>query len=80
MDEHFDKMLKQEEEGARARVEAGQDKGHNALIWELEHVLEEAKKFEFHDFLNTKYPAPKNALVIALGVLRDHAVNGNYDN
>jgi len=53
--------------------------GKKNLIEDLEYILEEAKRGEFGDFTNNKYPAPKIALRERLGDLSDNVVRGRYD-
>ena len=56
------------------------DKGHEDLVSHLELLLIEAKEFEFHDFKNNEYPAPKIELVSRLELLKKNAIDGVYDN
>lgn len=56
------------------------DTGHEALITDLEVLLQEAKDFAFHDFKNEKYATPKVALVDRLNDLATQAKDGKYDN
>lgn len=54
--------------------------GHNALMQDLSEILYEAFHYEFNDFKNEKYAAPKMTLVSKLQEVIDHAKNGKYDN
>jgi len=74
------KMLDDQEQLSREKVKAGTDVGHNALIEDIRDLLIEAEKGEFHDFINDKYPAPKNALAGRLQAIRENVINGKYDN
>lgn len=56
------------------------DKGHKYLIEDIAILLRDAENFEFHDFKNNTYPAPKMALVNRFHELRDNTMNGKYDN
>lgn len=56
------------------------DKRHIKLVKDLENLLEEAKAFEFHDFKNDKYAAPKMELVGFLLAMVDKVKEGGYDN
>lgn len=56
------------------------DAGHSALIADLSALLEEAKDFEFHDFKNSKYAAPKMELMEKILVIADKVKGGGYDN
>jgi hypothetical protein len=56
------------------------DEGHDNLISDLQGILSEAKNFEFHDFKNSKHPAPKMALAELLDKIRGKVINGDYDN
>lgn len=56
------------------------DKGHDLLVKDLNDLLEKARSFEFHDFKNEKYPAPKMALVEKLDIIRKKVIDGAYDN
>jgi len=58
----------------------GNDKGHEMLVKELEDLLAKAKAFEYHDFKNRYYVAPKMELSNRLRVLRNGVLNGKYDN
>lgn len=57
-----------------------EDNGHLHLLADLNEILEEAQKFEFHDFKNTKEATPKMYLVKRLGDLAQKAKDGDYDN
>lgn len=56
-----------------------EEKGHTALIDDLTNLLAEAKEYQFHDFRNTKYAAPKMELAAQLLTLRENVINGKYD-
>lgn len=56
------------------------DKGHIKLIYALRTLLSKAEEFQFHDFKNTDYAAPKMALVEALGALLKRVTEGDFDN
>lgn len=57
-----------------------EDKGHTQLIDDITALLEEAKKYEFHDFRNEKYAAPKMELAQKFHELRQGVISGKYDN
>lgn len=57
-----------------------ENQGHDNLITDLEDLLEEAKNYEFHDFQNGKFAAPKMALREKLLGLAEQVVKGRYDN
>ena len=57
-----------------------EDKGHIELMADIAMLRHEASQYEFHDYMNTKYAAPKMSLVQRLDEMRLKAVNGNYDN
>lgn len=57
-----------------------EDQGHLDLIKDIAELLKEVEAFEFHDFKNEKYAAPKMELVMKLGAIMDSAKNGKYDN
>lgn len=54
--------------------------GHDALMLDLSILLKEASDFEFHDYKNEKYPAPKVALGNRLMEIRQNMIDGKYDN
>lgn len=54
--------------------------GHNALILDLANITKEAYDYEFHDFRNKKYGAPKIVLREKLLELASNVVDGKYDN
>lgn len=56
------------------------DTGHEALQLDIAVLLNDVKQFQFHDFKNTKYAAPKMALVSRLNELISNVKNGKYDN
>lgn len=53
---------------------------HYKLVTELSKLFEEAKSYQFHDFKNTDYPAPKMVLAEKLRVFRKKVIEGCYDN
>lgn len=57
-----------------------QDKGYYQLLVDLVALLQEAVVYEFHDFRNTQYAAPKMELVNKLNALIEKTKNGDYDN
>lgn len=56
------------------------DEGHDALITDLEALLQEAENFEFHDYKNPTHAFPKLKLSEKLLALRQNVVEGKYDN
>jgi hypothetical protein len=54
--------------------------GHNALMEDLANLTKEAYDYEFHDFKNEKYGAPKIVLREKLLELAQNVVDGKYDN
>lgn len=56
------------------------DKAHLQLIADLQGLVDEAKKGNFHDFDSKEYPAPKMVLSNKLRVMRNEVLNGKYDN
>ena len=52
---------------------------NDLLVAHLNAILEDAKNFEFDDFKNTKYPAPKMELVMQLENVINNVKNGLYD-
>lgn len=56
------------------------DVGHASLVRDLYNLLNEAEDYEFHDFRNEKYPAPKVELVRRLMIITEAAKDGKYDN
>lgn len=79
-DESLQQMLHQQEEQSKAKVDAGEDMAHNRLVNDLQELITEAQLFEFHDFLNKKYAAPKVELHRKLLLLGEKIQNGDYDN
>jgi len=66
---------------ARRTIElTSADKGHAKLIKDLFDLLIEAEAFEFHDFKNQHYAAPKVTLAGKLEKLRQNVIGGRYDN
>jgi len=65
-------------ENAKPPISA--DDGHRHLIEDLEALLAEAQTFQFHDFKNTIYAAPKVALYMKLTELVAAVKEGRYDN
>lgn len=58
----------------------GEDTGHDNLMTDLVLTLNDALKFQFHDFKNTKYATPKVALIARLEQLIGFVKVGKYDN
>lgn len=56
------------------------DKGHENLILDLKMLLQLAESYEYHDFKNTMFAAPKSALINTLFGLAEKAKQGEYDN
>lgn len=56
------------------------DRPHSYLLRDLSFIIAEAEGFEFHDFKNTKYPAPKRELIAQLTSIINNVKNGDYDN
>lgn len=56
------------------------DRGHRKLVTDLRNLLDDAEKYQFHDFKNTDYPAPKMTLADRLRVIRRDTLSGVYDN
>lgn len=56
------------------------DTGHQALLVDLAVLVIETKDFQFHDFKNENYPAPKLTLVERFKELMQNTKNGKYDN
>lgn len=54
--------------------------GHKALLDDLILLLKDAVAFEFDDFRNKKYSAPKLALNMRLMQLAENNRNSKYDN
>lgn len=54
--------------------------GHEALMQDLTELLKEAHEFEFNDFRNKKYAAPKVELRHKLLGLAQNVIDGKYDN
>jgi hypothetical protein len=63
-----------------ASEEVKEKSGHENLIENLELILKKAKEFEYHDFLNTRYPFPKMRFVADLETVIKAAKSGHYDN
>jgi hypothetical protein len=61
-------------------IEDRDDGGHIALFEDISELLEEVKEYQFHDFGNSRYPAPKMALVEKLEEIRNNVIQGLYDN
>jgi len=53
--------------------------GHEALILDLEALLNQAKVFQFHDFKSSAHATPKMALVERLNDLATNVKDGKYD-
>lgn len=56
------------------------NKGHVALMQDVLKLTVEAHNYEFHDFKNEKYGAPKFTLISALMEMVDSVKSGKYDN
>lgn len=56
------------------------DKGHIELLQDLLAITVMARNFEFHDFKNTKYAAPKATLHSLLMQVVKRVEDGGYDN
>lgn len=57
-----------------------QSSGHQRLLDDIAYLATETAEYQFHDFKNTKYPAPKVALVNLLETLAKRTREGKYDN
>ena len=57
-----------------------EEKGYNNLMQDLIELLRQAKDFEFDDFKNTKYIAPKVQLRNIFLKLAQNVIEGRYDN
>lgn len=57
-----------------------ENQGHEKLMMDLCTLVVEAAEYQFHDFRNAKYAAPKIELRTQLLKLADNVVNGRYDN
>jgi len=56
------------------------DTTHRLLLEDIQSLLSEAVAYEFHDFKNSTYPAPKLALIQKLDWLLKNVKSGKYDN
>lgn len=56
------------------------DDGHVNLMQDIADLGYLAQNYEFHDFKNTNYPAPKMVLREILLKMAQHVVDGRYDN
>lgn len=56
------------------------DDGHVKLMNDLDALVLDAAKGEFHDFANQKYAMPKVELSNRLHQIRMNVVEGKYDN
>jgi len=54
--------------------------GHEKLIRDVNFLKSESETFQFHDFKNSKYAAPKIMLVRTLTKMLENAKHGEYDN
>lgn len=54
--------------------------GHEQLVHDIEYLLMQVKKYEFHDFKNNKFGTPKIELARKLFEIRGKVINGIYDN
>lgn len=66
--------------GATKDEQPTQDTGHQNLINDIDALRAEVVGFEFHDFKNEKYFAPKIALADKFRELRNNTITGKYDN
>jgi len=53
---------------------------HDLLVAHLQEIYRLAKEKQFHDFENSKYPAPKMELVMQLENIIRNVKSGLYDN
>ena len=74
--EYLEKMAEDLDKG----YDTSNDEGQNLLLDDLANLLYEAWHYEFHDFKNKKYAAPKVQLKLYLEKLEQNVVNGRYDN
>ena len=56
------------------------DHGQRNLINDLKNLLDMAERFEFHDFKNEQFPAPKGALRGFFLEGAKKVEEGHYDN
>ena len=56
------------------------EKEHIFLVNDLKNILQDAENYEFHDFKNDAYGAPKIALVEKLQTVINNVKEGKYDN
>ncbi len=75
-----DEYLKQVAENLEKNPPEDTNGGYEALMVDLEILFDEAKNYEFDDFRNTKYPAPKMTLINRLQELIANTQDGKYDN
>lgn len=54
--------------------------GHDALMQDLVELVKQANNYDFHDFRNKNYSAPKFMLRQRLTELANNVVAGKYDN
>jgi hypothetical protein len=73
-------FLKQLAEDITKNPPTDTNEGHNKLMQDLTDVWKDAYDYQYHDFKNKRYPAPKVALRNRLLQLADNVVNGKYDN
>lgn len=57
-----------------------EDKGHRKLIEDIEALLTDAREYQFHDYKNTRYEAPKLELLKRLNAMCEGVKNDRYDN
>lgn len=79
-DPNVNKYLKELAETLEKNPPKDLNGGYEALMIDLSQLLYEAYHYEFDDFRNKKYPAPKIELVRRLEKIQDNAKNGKYDN
>lgn len=58
----------------------GDDDGHKNLVLDVVMLFKEIVDFEFHDYKNKNYAAPKVVLAARFEDLRDNVIEGKYDN
>ena len=56
------------------------DIGHLKLLDDITSLLKDASDYQYHDFKNSLYAAPKLALVQKLDWLLKNTKEGKYDN
>ena len=56
------------------------DMGHHKLVDDVTDLMKNVNDYQYHDFKNTTYSAPKLALVQKLEWLLKNTKEGKYDN